>query len=245
MPQPQQNPNQNNGYGQSNIFTRDVVTAEDVKAFVTQVFGWMFLAMVITGAIAYTLASTDFVTYLYDGQTGKATPLFWITIFSPMIIPFIMASGIEKYSLGLILALFLLYASLIGVCLSTIFFFYDLGDISKSFAITAGTFGIMAVAGYTTKADLSKFGMILMFACVGIFLSFVMNYFLQSPGLSLIIDIICIIVFTGLIAWKMQMVRQMGEEFGTTKPKMAVFMGLSLYVTFINLFLTILRFTRR
>ncbi|CAN5864393.1 Bax inhibitor-1/YccA family protein [soil metagenome] len=242
---PQQQPDQNNMYGQNNFIDIETVSAEAAKAFVTQVFGWMFLAMVLTGGIAYAFATSDLIYFLYDGVTGKATPLFWITIFSPMVIPFLMAYNIEKYSFGVILTLFLVYSSLIGVCLSTIFLAYEPLMIAKAFGITAGTFGIMAITGYTTKADLSKFGMILMFACVGIFMSFIMNYFIQSSGFALMIDIVCIIVFTGLIAWKMQMVRQMGEQFGTTKPKMAVFMGLSLYVTFLNLFLTILRFMRR
>ncbi len=245
MPQPQQNPNQNNGYGQSNILNHDVVTASDVKAFVTQVFGWMFLALVMTGAIAYAFASSEFIYMLFDNVTGKPTPLYWVSIFSPMVIPFLMAYGIERFSFGVILALFLVYASLIGICLSTIFLAYDPIMIAKAFGITAGTFGIMAITGYTTKADLSKFGMILVFASVGIFMALLANYFMQSSGFGLLIDIVCIIVFTGLIAWKMQIVRQLGEQYGTTQPKMAVFMGLNLYVTFLNLFLTILRFMRR
>jgi FtsH-binding integral membrane protein len=242
---PQQQYDQNNMYGQTTVLNKEPASAEEVKAFVTQVFGWMFLALVLTGGIAYAFASSELIYMLFDRTTGKPSILFWVTIFSPMVIPFLMAYNIERFSLGVILALFLVYSSLLGVCLSTLFLAYEPLMIAKAFGITAGTFGIMAIAGYTTKADLSKMGMILMFASVGIFISFIANYFIGSLGFALLIDIVCIIVFTGLIAWKMQMVRQMGEQFGTSQPKMAVFMGLSLYITFINLFLTILRFMRR
>lgn len=230
---------------QENAFSKEQVSAASAKAFVTQVFGWMFLAMVISASIAYAFATSDLIYMLFNNTTGKPTPLFWIALLSPIAIVLVMNFGMEKLSFGVMIALFVGYASLMGISLSTVFLAYDPIAIAKAFGITAGTFGIMAVAGYTTKADLSKFGMIMVFGVIGIVLAMVMNMFMQSSQLSLIIDIVCIIVFTGLIAWKMQMVRQMGEQVGTTQPKMAVFMALSLYITFINLFLTILRFMRR
>lgn len=241
---PQQQYDQNN-YGQDNFIDREVVAAESAKAFVTQVFGWMFVALVLSAGLAYAFATSDLIYMLFDGQTGKATPLFWIALFSPIGIVLLMNFGIEKLSFAVIISLFIAYAALMGISLSTIFLAYDPMMIVKAFGMTAGTFGIMAVAGYTTKADLSKFGMIMIFGVIGIILASIFNMFMGSSGLSLIIDVVCLIVFTGLIAWKMQMVRQMGEQYGTTQPKMAVFMALTLYITFINLFLTILRFMRR
>lgn len=243
QPNPYGQNNQNNMY-QDNSFNQ-AVSAESAKAFVTQVFGWMFLAMVLSAGLAYAFATSDLIYFLFNEQTGKPSPVFWIALFSPIAVVLVMNYGIEKLSFGIILSLFILYAALIGISLSTIFLVYEPMAIVKAFGITAGTFGIMAVAGYTTKADLSRFGMIMIFGVVGIILASVFNMFIASSGLSLLIDIVCIIVFTGLIAWKMQIVRQMGEQVGTTQPKMAVFMALSLYITFINLFLTILRFMRR
>jgi uncharacterized protein len=231
-------------FQQDNSFN-EAVSAESAKAFVTQVFGWMFVALVLSAGLAYAFASSDLIYYLFDGQTGKPSMLFWIALLSPIAVVLVMNFGIEKLSFGLIIALFIAYAALMGISLSSIFLLYEPMAIVKAFGITAGTFGIMAVAGYTTKADLSRFGMIMIFGVIGIVLASVFNMFMHSTGLSLLIDIVCIIVFTGLIAWKMQIVRQMGEQYGTTQPKMAVFMALSLYITFINLFLTILRFMRR
>lgn len=243
---PQHQPDHNNMYGQENFVDKEVVSAESAKAFVTQVFGWMFLAMILSGGIAYAFATSDLIYMLFDGTTGKATPFFWIALLSPIGIVLLMNLGLEKLSFAVILALFIVYASLMGISLSVIFLRYDELAIAKAFGITAGAFGVMAVAGYTTKADLSKFGMIMIFGLVGIVIASLFNMFgSENSQFSLLIDIACIIVFTGLIAWKMQMVRQMGEQVGTTQPKLAVFMALSLYITFINLFLTILRFMRR
>ncbi|CAN5177626.1 Bax inhibitor-1/YccA family protein [soil metagenome] len=230
---------------QENTLNREQVSAEAAKAFVTQVFGYMFLALVISATMAYAFSTSSLINHIFDPFTHKPTPLFYISVFSPIAIVLLLGYGLEKLSLAAVIGLFVAYASFIGISLSTIFLVYDPMMIVKAFAVTAGTFGIMAVVGYTTKADLSKFGMLMMFALIGAMLAFVLNFFIKSDGLSLIVDIVFIIVFTGLIGWKMQMVRQMGEQFGTTQPKMAVWMGLQLYVTFINLFLTILRFMRR
>jgi hypothetical protein len=232
-------------YMQENTMNRETVSAESAKAFVTQVFGWMFLAMVISASIAYAFATSDLIYMLFDQATGKPSPLFWIALFSPFAIILVMNFGLEKLHFAVILSLFIAYASLMGISLSTVLLAYDPMAIVKAFGITAGTFGIMAVAGYTTKADLSRMGMILIFALVGALLATFLNLFMGSSQLSLIIDVAFIVIFTGLIGWKMQVIRKMGEQVGTTQPKLAVYMALSLYITFINLFLTILRFMRR
>jgi hypothetical protein len=232
-------------YMQENTMNRETVSAESAKAFVTQVFGWMFLALMISGVISYVFASSDLFKLLIDSATHKPSTLYWVALFSPIAIVIAMGYGLEKLSFGVILILFVAYASLIGICLSSIFRMFDPIVLAKTFGVTAGTFGVMAIAGYTTKADLSRFGMILWFAFVGIFLASFINILIGSSMLSLMIDVIGIFVFTGLIAWKMQLVRKMAEEYGTSQPKMAVWMGLQLYVSFVNLFLTLLRFMRR
>lgn len=226
---------------QGNFVDREQYAAENAKAFVKQVYAWMFGALLVTAAIAYAFATSGLIELLFDEVTGKRSTFYWIAAFSPLLIVLIMSFGHERLSLWAMIGLFTLYAMLMGVSLSTIFFIFEPLVIVKAFGITAGTFGIMAIAGYTTKADLSRFGMILLMGLFGIVIASVINIFTHSSQLSWIIDLVCVVVFTGLVAWKMQMVRQMGEEVGTSQPKMAVFMALSLYITFINLFLTILR----
>jgi FtsH-binding integral membrane protein len=152
-----------------------------------------------------------------------------------------MNFGYERLSMAAMIMLFMCYAALMGVSMSVIFFAFDPIMIVKAFAISAGTFGVMAVMGYVTKADLTRFGSLLIMALFGIIIMSVVNLFMQSSQMDWIIDIVCLFVFTGLVAWKTQMVKNMGEQFGTSQPKMAVYMALSLYITFINLFMTILR----
>lgn len=226
---------------QGNFIDRKQYAGEAAKAFVKQVYAWMVGALLVTAAIAYAFASSGLIGSLFDLTTGKPTGLYWGVVFSPVIIVLVMGMGFEKLSFWAMAGLFTLYSILIGISLSTVFFVFEPMAIFKAFGITAGTFGIMAIAGYTTKADLSRFGAILTMGLIGVVIAMVVNAFTHSSQLSWIIDIVCVIVFTGLVAWKMQMIRQMGEEYGTSQPKMAVWMALSLYITFINLFMTILR----
>ncbi len=231
---------------QENVIGKDYLTSERAKAFVAQVFSWMFAALVLTATVAYLFATSDLIYFMFNEITGKPTPFFWIAMLSPIAIVLTMSFALERLNFIVLVGLFALYATLMGISMGTIFLvMYEPMQIVKAFAMTAGAFGLMAVAGYTTKADLSKFGMIMVLGLVGIVISSIFNMFIGSDSFGFLIDIVCIIVFTGLIAWKMQMVRQMGEEVGTSQPKMAVFMALSLYITFINLFMTILRLMRR
>lgn len=232
---------------QGNFINKAHAGTDAAKAFVAQVFSWMFGALILTATVAYLFASSDLIYYLFDSVTGKPTIFFWVAAFSPIAIVLSMSLGLEKMSITVIIGLFALYSILMGISLSAIFLIYDPMMLVKSFAITAGAFGIMAVAGYTTKADLSKMGSILMLALIGAIIASIFNFFIadQFSQFGFILDIVFVIIFTGLVAWKMQMVRQMGEEVGTTQPKLAVYMALTLYITFINLFMTILRLMRR
>ncbi len=249
---PQENKN-SQGYNpqgtfdaQGNFATTAYAGTEAAKAFVAQVFSWMFGALILTATVAYLFASSDLVNYLIDQTTGKLSMLFWICALSPIAVSLVMTYGYEKLPAVAVIGLFALYSILIGVSFcSIVFLVYEPAVLVKAFAMTAGAFGIMAVAGFTTKADLSKMGSILMFGFIGIVISMIANMFIGSDSFGFLIDIVCIIVFTGLVAWKMQMVRQMGEQVGTSQPKLAIVMALQLYITFINLFLTILRLMRR
>lgn len=224
-----------------NFIETKAVSRDSAKTFVAQVFSWMFGALLVTAALAYVFANSSLITMMINPETFRPTPFYWIAAFSPIIIIFAMGAGVERFSMGVMVGLFALYSALMGVSLSVIFLVFDPIMIVKAFGLTAGTFGIMAVLGYTTKADLSRFGTIMMMGVVGIVIASIINYFMDSSQLAWIIDIVCLVVFTGLVAFKMQVIRQYGETYGTSQPKMAVFMALTLYITFINLFLTILR----
>lgn len=216
------------------------------KTFMANVFSWMFAALVITGIIAYAFGTNMELLSLLVTERGFSI-LGYIVIFAPLAFVLVINFGFERLSLMAIVALFALYAIAMGMSLSFIFVAYAHSFIYQTFFISAGTFGLMAVLGYTTKTDLTKLGMILMIALLGVVIASVVMMF--TGGDTFIIDILCVFIFTGLTAYKVQMLKQLGAQASVDSvngKKLAVWGALSLYITFINLFLTLLRlFGRR
>ena len=132
-----------------------------------------------------------------------------------------------------------------GMSLSFIFLAYSLGSIATTFVITAGMFGTMAILGYTTKTDLSKFGSIMIMGLVGIIIASFVNMLMQSAMMDYIISFLGVLIFTGLTAYDVQKLKRIGSQVGTsseTSRKLIVMGALTLYLDFINLFLFLLRF---
>ncbi|MDE6022432.1 MAG: Bax inhibitor-1/YccA family protein, partial [Muribaculaceae bacterium] len=156
-----------------------------------------------------------------------------------ILIPVRMA----KMSSGTVLALFLVYAALMGTFLSSIFIVYKLTAIVSTFFITAGTFGAMSVYGYFTKSDLSKMGSFLMMALFGLIIASVVNIFLHSSTMGFVISIAGVLIFTGLTAWDTQQVKQLAAANldPALADKLATMGAMNLYLDFINLFLFLLR----
>ena len=141
--------------------------------------------------------------------------------------------------------IFVLFSMLMGASLSFIFLMYELGSIAKTFVITAGMFGTMAVVGYTTKTDLTKFGSLMFMGLIGIVIASVVNMFMQSSTMDYIISFIGVLVFTGLTAYDVQKLKRIGSQIvenNESVRKITIMGALTLYLDFINLFLFLLRF---
>ena len=220
------------------------VSSDVARDFIRSVYTYMFAALSISGIIAYTIGTNpELMQRLFASETG-VSPLFYVVMFSPIIIVFAMSMGLERMSMRTILLLFIVYSVLMGMSLSVIFMAYTLGSIALTFFAASGAFGIMAVLGYTTKTDLTKFGSLLYMALGGIIIASIINMFMQSDGMDKMITYIGVFVFTGLVAYKMQMLKELAHNAqmdAEQRNKLALFGGLSLYITFINLFLTLLR----
>jgi FtsH-binding integral membrane protein len=220
------------------------VSSDIAKDFIRSVYTYMFAALSISGIIAYYVGTNpEYFKTLFQTDTG-VSPLFYVVMFSPIVVVFAMSMGLERMSMKTILLLFIVYSVLMGLSLSVIFVQYSIGSIALTFFAASGAFGIMAVLGYTTKTDLTKFGSLLYMALGGIIIASIINMFVQSSGMDKMITYIGVFVFTGLVAYKMQMLKEMAhnaEMNEEQRSKMALFGGLSLYITFINLFLTLLR----
>ena len=216
------------------------------RTFMTNVFMWMFMALGVTALTSYYFASDPaLMQLLRNSATGGMTILGWIVMLSPIGFVLLMSLGFQKLSAMTLTLLFAIYAILMGASLSFILLIYTGASVAVTFGITSAMFGIMAVAGYTTKIDLTRFGSIMMMGLVGIIIASVVNMFMQSSTMDYIISFIGVLVFTGLIAYDVQKLKRIAGNITTADGsyrKYVIMGALTLYLDFINLFLFLLRF---
>ena len=205
-----------------------------------KVYVWMTLALVITGVTAYGVATSPGLMMAI--ATNKL--LFWGLIIAEFGLVVAISAAINKLSLTTATLLFVLYSVINGATLSFIFAIYTMSSIASVFFITAGTFAVMAVIGYTTKKDLTSMGKILFMALIGIIIATIVNIFLKSTGLQMIVSYLGVLIFVGLTAYDSQKIKQMllmAPDAGEGAQKIALLGALSLYLDFVNLFIYLLR----
>ena len=210
-----------------------------------KVYVWMTLALLITGATAYGVATSPGIQMaLFSNQL-----LFWGLIIAEFALVIGISAAINRLSLTTATLMFILYSVINGAVLSSIFLIYTMSSIASVFFITAGTFGVMALIGYTTKKDLTSMGKILLMALIGIIIATIVNIFLKSSGLQMIVSYLGVLVFVGLTAYDSQKIKQMlqmAPDTSEASQKLALLGALTLYLDFINLFIYLLRiFGRR
>ena len=220
-------------------------SSESVKTFFRSVYTYMFAALAISGLIAFRVGNDPelFISY-FISATGGFNPLFYVVMFAPIGLTFVIQWGYNKLSILSLTLLFVLYSSLMGLMLSSIFLVYYIQSIANTFFVTAGAFGGMAILGYTTNTDLSKFGSLLYMVFIGMFIASIINIFIGSDSMGFIIACLGVFVFTGLTAYHMQELKKLAQNAQLNdeqKNKMALIGGLTLYILFINLFLSLLR----
>jgi len=214
------------------------------KTFLSSVFSWMFMGLLATAGMAWIFASNPAMMNLLINETGM-TVLGWIVMLSPLGFVLLMSFGFQKLSSTTLMLLFIAYSVIMGMSLSFIFLAYNLGSIAMTFVITAGMFGTMALLGYTTKTDLTKFGSIMFMGLIGIIIASFVNMLMHSSTMSYVISFLGVLIFTGLTAYDVQKLKRIGAhvESGSESSRKLVVMGaLTLYLDFINLFLFLLRF---
>lgn len=219
----------------------DFAMASAFPMLMRKVFVWMTLALVITGLTAYGVATSPALQAVVLGNSAMLIGL----CIAELALVVVISGAINRLSLATATLLFILYSVINGATLSVIFLAYAPSVIAKTFFITAGTFGIMALVGYTTKTDLSSYGKLLFMALIGLIIAIVVNMFLGSSMLELIISGVGVVIFVGLVAYDTQKIKQMmlmAPDGGESMQKLAVLGALSLYLDFINLFLYLLRF---
>ena len=210
-----------------------------VAGVMRRVYGKMAVGLATTAIAAYLVASSNTVmTLLFSSMMP-----IWILFAVELGLVIYLSARIDKLSTATAATLFYVYSLINGIVLAPIFLLYTEASIATTFAITAGTFGIMSVAGYVTKKDLSKFGSILFMALIGLILCTIVNMFMRNSMMELLISGAGVLIFTGLTAWDTQAIKRMCAESDPSMiGKVATMGALSLYLDFINLFLYLLRF---
>lgn len=210
---------------------------EGLRAYMLRVYNHMGLGLTISGLVSYFVGTNE---VLY--QTLMTGPMAWLFILSPLAIILIMAFGMEKLSTAMSAILFYVFATLMGVSLSTIFVVYQLGSIFQVFLITAVMFGSMSLYGYTTKRDLTSIGSFLIMGLIGLILASLVNLWFQNPIADLVISAIGVLVFVGLTAYDTQKIKDIYYYADDSlREKLAINGALTLYLDFINLMMNLLR----
>lgn len=214
--------------------------SEAFPVLMRKVYVWMTLALAITGFTAYGVAtSPGILQAIYTNQI-----LFWGLIIAEFALVLGVSAAINRLSLTTATLMFILYSVINGTLLSYIFLAYTASSVATVFFITAGTFGAMALIGYTTKADLSSMGKILFMALIGLVIATVVNLFVKSDGFTMILSYVGVLIFVGLTAYDTQKIKQMlleAPDASEGAQKMALLGALTLYLDFVNLFIYLLR----
>lgn len=231
----------NNSYGSAdtNLYGGNTAALDMARTFLARVFGWMTLGLITTAGVSWWVAATPAAVQFIFGSKL----VFYGLIIAQIAIVFMFGAAARRLPTAGVAALFLTYSALMGTTLAAVFLAYELGSVVSTFIITAGTFGSMAAFGYITKSDLSKAGAIAGMAVIGLVIASVVNMFMHSSTMDMVISFVGVLIFVVLTAWDVQKLKAIGSEATPAEAgKFALFGALTLYMDFINLFLFLLRF---
>jgi FtsH-binding integral membrane protein len=229
---------------------RAVAIDQGLRAYMIRIYNYMAMGVALTGAVSWLtfnaavtetagrLALTPFGQAIYSG------PATIVLFLGTLGLVFLISWRIDRLQPSTAFTLFMVYAALLGLMLSSIFLAYTGASITRVFFISAASFGALSLYGYTTQRDLSPIGSFLTMGLIGLIIAMVVNMFLKSSGLDFIISAAGVLIFAGLTAWDTQKIKEMYDpmEDGTVVGRKAVMGALTLYLDFINLFLFLLRF---
>ncbi len=216
----------------------DQVDSGYVARYMTKVYAWMFVALMVTAGIAWYTASNEALINLIISNRI----LFFGLLIGQLFLVGFLSLRIMKMSAATAAAVFIGYAALNGFTFAVLLGIFTLSSIFTVFAITAGTFGIMSAVGYFTKTDLTSFGRLMFMALIGIIIASVVNMFMHSTTLYWIISYVGVAVFVGLIAYDTQKIKAYALlDTEEDRKRGAILGALALYLDFINLFIYLLR----
>lgn len=247
------------------VAKRDYAIVDDgLRAYMLRVYNYMAGGVALSGLVAYAIFASSTTTdpalaasgganvvalrtglYLTPlGYALFATPLMWVVALAPLGLVILLSWRIGRMSAAAAQAAFWLFAAIMGASLSTIFLRFTATSVAQVFFITATAFGALSFVGYVTKKDLSGWGVFLIMGVVGIVVAGLVNIFLQSGALQFAISVIGVFVFGALTAYDTQRIKDnyLSLQTDAIEVNKAAIMGaLSLYLDFINLFVSLLQ----
>ena len=205
-----------------------------LRAYMLRVYNYMCVALALTGAVAFFVSTSP--TLL---QAIYGTPLMWVVFLAPLGMVFFLSARIHKMSAGTAQTMFWIFAGLVGLSLASIFIVYTGASVARVFFITAGAFAGLSLVGYTTKKDLSGMRTFLFMGVIGLIIAMVVNMFLGSSGLQLLISVAGVLIFAALTAYDTQQIKLMYYEAdsGEVATKKSIIGALKLYLDFLNMFI--------
>ena len=219
-----------------------------LRAHMVRVYNYMASGLALSGIVAFGLFSSPQLASLFfqvqAGQVVGLNMLGWIAIFAPLGLLLLVSFRAATMSVGAIQAVYWAVTALMGVSLSILLFTYTGASVARTFFVTAAAFGALSLYGYTTKRDLTAVGKFLFMGVVGLILASIVNMIWPSGTMSFVISAAGVLIFSGLIAYDTQKIKdQYSEAYGTdTAEKVAIFGALSLYLDFVNLFQFLMMF---
>lgn len=211
-----------------------------LRSYMLSVYNYMASGVLLTGLVAMLFAASGMAYQILAGPG----PLKYVIMFAPLAFVLVLSFGINRLSTFATQALFWAFAVVMGLSISSVFLVYTGTSIAQTFFATAAAFAGLSLWGYTTKKDLSGFGTFLIMGLVGLIVASLINLFLKSSAMNLVISFVGVLLFAGLTAYDTQKIKSMyAHVAGTDMMGKSVVMGaLSLYLDFINMFLFLLRF---
>jgi uncharacterized protein len=219
-----------------------------LRAHMLRVYNYMASGLALSGVVAYGLFASPTLAALFfqveGGIVVGLNTLGWVAILAPLGLLMLVSFRAASMSVGAVQAVYWAVTALMGVSLSLLLFRYTGASVARTFFITAAAFGALSLYGYTTKRDLSAFGKFLFMGLIGLILASLVNMFWPSGTMSFVISVAGVLIFSGLIAYDTQRIKdQYAEAWGSdTAEKVAIFGALSLYLDFVNLFQFLMMF---
>lgn len=221
---------------------RSASRVEALNAFMRSIYTWMTMGLGLTAVISCAITYTP-IGYRLLANGGQM--LYWGTAIAAFVIAMYLQVRIQKLSASAAAGFFLLYSVLNGIWMSYVLAIYTPGSVASAFIATAGMFGAMSLYGLLTKKDLTSWGSILFMGLIGIIIAMVVNIFLGSNMLTMLISVVGVVIFCGLTAYDTQLFREMGENIphndGAAVRRGVIIGALHLYLDFLNIFLMLLR----